>query len=97
MLLLSSLATVWVGVSEVKGHTDLYHIIVIININHLTLPAVLTFCCIADTRTGNCLSGSPLTQALVYAQHHNCPDAVDGEIIQLLMDTELDINVFYLV
>ena len=42
---------------------------------------------------GNGLSGSPLTQVMVHALHHNCPEVVDGEIVQCLIDTDLDVNV----
>ncbi len=44
---------------------------------------------------GDCLSGLPLTQVLVYAFHHNCPEVIQGEIFQLLIraNLNLDINV----
>ena len=53
-------------------------------------------CCFnVDIKLGNCLSGSPLTQMLVYALHHKCPEAIDGEIVELLINIPLDVNVFY--
>lgn len=45
---------------------------------------------------GDCLSGSPLTQILVYALHHNCPEVVNGEIVQLLIGSNLNVNVLNL-
>lgn len=30
---------------------------------------------------------------MVYALHHNCPEVVDGEIVQHLIDTDLNVNV----
>lgn len=48
-----------------------------------------------DTQSGNGLSGSPLTQLLEYALHHNCPEVIDNEIVQLLVKTPLDVNVIY--
>lgn len=50
--------------------------------------------CAADTQMGNGFSGSPLTQMLVYALHHNCPKVVNGEIVQLLIGRDLNVNVF---
>lgn len=46
---------------------------------------------------GDGLSGSPLTQTLVYAFHHNCPKLVKNGTAELLIGTEdtLDVNVFY--
>ena len=48
-----------------------------------------------DTQSGNGLSGSPLTQVLTYAQHHNCPEVIDNEITQLLVEAPLDVLVIY--
>ena len=42
---------------------------------------------------GNSLSGSPLTQLLVYASIFNCPDSIDVEIIQLLCDMPVNASV----
>ena len=41
---------------------------------------------ILDVITGNGLSCSPLAQIMVYALHHNCPEAVRIDIVQLLID-----------
>ena len=41
----------------------------------------------------NGLSGSPLTQSLIYASLFNCPDSIDIEIIQLLCDVQVDASV----
>ncbi len=42
---------------------------------------------------GDCLSGLPLTQVLVYALHNNCPEVIQGEILQLLIRADLDLDV----
>ncbi len=42
---------------------------------------------------GNYRSGLPLTQVLVYALHNNCPEVIQGEILQLLIGVNLNINV----
>ena len=51
---------------------------------------------IAGPEMGDCLSGSPLTQILVYALHHNCSEVINTEIVQLLIGTNLNINILYL-
>ncbi len=48
----------------------------------------------ADIQMGDSLSGSPLTQMLVYVLHHDCPDVIHGEILELLIGKNLDVNVF---
>ena len=56
-----------------------------------------------DVITGNGLSGSPLTQIMIYALHHNCPEVVRIDIVQLLIDkvekdqlrSILDVNLWY--
>ena len=52
-------------------------------------------CFFTDTRMGNGLSGSPLTQVMVHNLHHNCPEVVDSETVQCLIDTDLNVNVIY--
>lgn len=46
---------------------------------------------------GNGLTGTPLTQTLVYCQHHGCPDMVDCDIVRdLIRDVKpkhLDIEI----
>ena len=49
---------------------------------------------IADIQMGNQLSGTPLAQALVHCVHHNCPEILDIEIVQQLIDPST-INVIY--
>ena len=49
------------------------------------------FC--AESCIGNGISGSPLTQVLVYALLFNCPKKIDIEIVQLLCDTSFDIHI----
>lgn len=46
-----------------------------------------------ESRMGNGLSGSPLTQVLVYALLFKCPNVIDLEIIQLLSDMNFDMHV----
>lgn len=49
-----------------------------------------------DPRSGNGVSGLSLTQLLVYAQHYKCPEVIDGEIVQLLLNNMcLDVHVIY--
>ena len=43
---------------------------------------------------GNGLSGSPLTQVMVYTLNHSCPELVDIELMERLADTALDVNVY---
>lgn len=43
----------------------------------------------------NGLSGSPLTQVLVYALNFNCPELIDIEVIQDLRKTALDVEVIF--
>ncbi len=44
---------------------------------------------------GNGLSGSPLTQVLVYASLFNCPKIIDIEIVHLLSDMPFDVKIIY--
>ena len=43
---------------------------------------------------GNQLTGTPLAQALIHCVHHNLPDVLDTEIVQMLIDPST-INVIY--
>ena len=48
---------------------------------------------------GNGLSGTPLTQALVYCRHNDCPELIDKSIVQNLVSSlepaSLDIEIIY--
>lgn len=48
---------------------------------------------------GNSMIGSPLTQVLVYSQHHDCPNMVDSTILQLLLkdaiSDDLNVNILH--
>ena len=48
-----------------------------------------------ESQMGNGLSGSPLTQALVYASLFNCPKSINIEIVQLLCDIPLNTKTVY--
>ena len=48
---------------------------------------------ITDTKMGNGISGSPLTQMLVYALYHRRPELVNEDMVKLLIDTHLNVQV----
>ena len=44
---------------------------------------------------GNGFSGSPLTQVLIHACVHNCPENIDRDILLLLSDIPFDVKVAF--
>lgn len=57
------------------------------------LYVTLLFLCTLEVNVDNSVSGSPLTQVLVYALLFKCSTAIDFETIQLLINTPLNVKV----
>ena len=56
--------------------------------------AVLHFI-IVESYIGNCISGSPLTQVLVYASIFRCSNTINIDIVQMLSNIPLNISILH--